>query len=706
MASGKKKTADEAQLSFDIGSAGGAGSGAKENADAGGDKLARMKGLVELLNEARRAYYQEDREIMPNIEYDRLEQELIALEKETGTTLSNSPTVNVGYQILSDLPKEAHPTRILSLDKTKDRDALSEWLGTQRGVLSWKLDGLTVVLTYEGGRLAKAVTRGNGDIGEVITENARMFANLPAAIPFTGRLVIRGEALITYSDFEAINRSIGDSDAKYKNPRNLCSGSVRQLNTRITKERNVRFFAFSMGEAEGKTFRYRHEQLDWLAALGFDVVERHIVKNIPGSLESDEPGVMTVLGGIHWFEERIAGNDCPSDGLVLLMDDIAYGESLGNTVKFPRDAIAFKWADEKAETTLLDVEWSASRTGLINPIAVFEPVELEGTTVSRASVHNVNILRELKLGIGDTVTVYKANMIIPQIAENLTGSGTVRVPDTCPVCGGRTLLKSDNGVEALYCVNDNCPAKHLKSFAHFVSRDAMNVDGLSEATLEKLVGLGLIKEFADIFRIDRFRDEIVQMEGFGEKSFANLVDAVRNAAANADCVRLLYSLGIPGIGLANAKMIARRCGYDWQKMQALTAEELTEIDGVGDVLAGNYTAYFADPASAAAVADILKEITLPEPAAPADPAGEAPLPLAGLTFVITGSLNGFANRNELRDLIEQLGGKVSGSVSAKTSYLINNDNMSSSTKNKTARSLGVPVITEEEFNAMVGRSAE
>lgn len=637
-----------------------------------------MKARVARLNEAAAAYYRDSREIISNLEYDRLYDELTALEAETGIILAQSPTRRVGYEILDSLPKESHASRLLSLDKTKDESALAEWLGDHRGLLSWKLDGLTIVLTYTRGQLAKAVTRGNGEVGEVITSNARTFANLPHRIPYEGELVLRGEALITYSNFQEINSRIPELDAKYKNPRNLCSGTVRQLNSRITAERGVMFFAFALVSAGSMEFRYRQEQMAWLAGQGFDVVETVAVER------------ESLPRAIRVFEDKIAGSDLPTDGLVLSYDDIAYGRSLGETSKFPRDAIAFKWRDEIRETRLIEVEWSPSRTGLINPIAVFEPVELEGTTVTRASVHNISILEELKLGIGDVIRVYKANMIIPQISENLAGSGPVPLPEACPVCGGATQIKDENGVRTLYCTNPACPAKHIKSFAHMASRDALNIEGLSEATIEKFVGAGFLREPADFFRLSRYREAITTMEGFGEKSYANLMESIEKARQTTPA-RLLYSLGISGVGLANAKLIARNGGNDIDRIRSLGREELQDMEGVGPVMADSFTAYFADSENQGKLYKLLMELRLE---APGEPQGQS---LAGLTFVITGSLQSFENREALKEAIEARGGKTAGSVSARTSYLINNDTGSSSAKNKAARELGVPVISEQDF---------
>lgn len=646
------------------------------------EKIQQMKQLVQKLNEAAKAYYQENREIMPNIEYDRLYDELVALEQETGIVLSDSPTIRVGYELLSNLPKEAHESPMLSLDKTKDVSILRQWLGEKKGLLFWKLDGLTIVLTYSGGSLLKAVTRGNGEVGEVITNNVRVFRNIPLSIPYRGNLVLRGEAVIRYSDFEKINREIPDVEARYKNPRNLCSGTVRQLNNRITAERSVYFYAFSLVKAEGVDFHNsRAEQMEWLKNQGFDITQHREV--FAGSLEDM----------VRRFTAEIEKNDLPADGLVLSFDDIAYGQSLGRTAKFPKDSIAFKWQDEIRETKLIGIEWSASRTGLINPIAVFEPVELEGTTVKRASVHNISVMEGLQLGVGDTICVYKANMIIPQISENKTRSGKITIPDRCPVCGGETRIRMENGVRTLHCINEDCLAKQIKSFTHFVSRDAMGIDGLSEATLEKFIAGGLIREYADIFRLERYRDEIVQMEGFGEKSFQKLKDAI-DKARRTNAVRLLYSLGIPNIGLSNAKLICREFNNNWNDIMNASPDHLLQITGIGDVMVSEYTRFFSSIKNRAIIDDLLKEIQLEKPQT-----NHADRIFDGIRFVITGSVEHFKNRNELKESIESRGGKVTDSVSDKTNYLINNDKASGSTKNKKAKELGVPIISEKQFIA-------
>ena len=650
------------------------------------NSLQRMKELVEKLDQAAKAYYQEDREIMSNQEYDSLYDQLEQLEKETGTVLTNSPTVRVGYEAVNELPKEEHPSPMLSLDKTKDREVLRGFIGNHKCLLSWKLDGLTIVLTYEGGELVKAVTRGNGEIGEVITNNARVFSNVPLRIPYQGQLILRGEAIIKYSDFARINEEIEDVDAKYKNPRNLCSGSVRQLNNEITAKRSVNFEAFMLVRAVNPEVDFhnsREQQFLWMKEQGFDVVE---YKKVTG---------VQVPETVQWFSEAIVHNDFPSDGLVATYDDIAYGQSLGRTAKFPRDSYAFKWKDELRETVLEKIEWSPSRTGLINPVAVFEPVELEGTTVSRASVHNISIMEGLELGAGDRITVYKANMIIPQIADDLTRSGVRDIPKICPVCGGKTEIRSLNDVKSLYCTNPECQAKKIKSFDLFVSRDALNIDGLSEMTLEKFIAAGFIHEFDDIFHLDRHRDAIVTMEGFGEKSYENLIEAAKTAS-HTTLPRLIFGLGIAGIGLANAKVICRHFDFDLDAMRKADAEELCAIDGIGGVLADAWVTYFKNDKNNEILDHLLADLTF------ANEARSEEQTLAGKTFVITGSVEHFANRKELQEKIESLGGKASGSVSAKTKYLINNDVTSNSSKNKKARELGIPILSEADFLKMIG----
>ena len=643
------------------------------------DKKKRIKELVEILNKAAKSYYVDAVEIMPNIEYDKLYDELLELEKETNVVLSNSPTQNVGYEIAGELPKKAHESPMLSLDKTKSVEDLREWLGDNKALLSWKMDGLTIVLTYRDGELVEAVTRGNGTIGEVITNNAKNFQNIPLKIEFKGELILRGEAIIKYSDFKRINDAIEDATAKYKNPRNLCSGSVRQLNPAITKSRMVYCNIFNVVKADGIDFENsKAKQFEWAKNEGFDVVEYKFTDS------------KSIADDIAEFESKIESNDIPSDGLVLLLDDIALGERLGSTSKFPRNAIAFKWSDERQVTKLKYIEWSPSRTGLINPVAVFEPVELEGTTVSRASLHNVSIFEDLMLGVGDEISVYKANMIIPQVYENLTKSNTEKVPDTCPACGSHATIKQDNESKVLLCTNPDCQIKHIKQYALMASRDALNIDGLSESTLEKFLSKGFIKNDSDIFKLDRYKDEIVNMEGFGKRSYEKLMAALEEAK-HTNVARFLYSLGINGIGSANAKMIAKYFDNDIDKIITAGKDELLEIEGIGEVLANSIVEFFKDSKNIENVKS-LREILIFEAE---ESAGSDSF--AGKVFVITGSLEHFTNRNELKELIENNGGKVSGSVSSKTNFLINNDTASNSSKNKKAKELGVEIISEEDF---------
>ncbi len=671
---------------------------------------------------ALKAYEEENREIISNREYDELYDRLIILEEETGTILANSPTQRAGYEVVSDLPKFRHDAPMLSLDKTKDAGALADWLGDMEGMLSWKMDGLTVVLTYRNGELFRAVTRGNGEVGEVVTNNAKTFVNLPKKIADRRELVLRGEAVILYSDFEEINRKIPEESAKYKNPRNLCSGAVRQLNSKITAERNVNFFAFSLihirelaangaGEVESEIaepeiqeqiyaseemdgYATREEQMTYLSALGFEVVES---KKVTGS---------SIAETVKTFSAKIADNDFPSDGLVLTFNDIAYGRSLGRTSKFPRHSIAFKWADEIMETTLLEIEWSASRTGLINPVAIFEPVELEGTTVSRASLHNISIIEGLQLGLNDRITVYKANMIIPQLADNLTRSNQLVIPKCCPVCEQDTVIVQENDVKVLKCKNPECPAKKIKSFAHFAARDAMNIDGLSEATIEKLIDLHYLHTLTDLFHLEQFMKEIEEeskrktdkkeeFKGFGVKSFQNLIDAVETARTTT-VAKLIYSLGVANIGLSNAKLISKHYNNKLDEIMNCKAEDLLTIDGIGGVIADSLVAFFAEEKNRKLVEELSAEMTFLEESTTSNST------LEGKVFVITGSVEHFANRDELKDFIEKHGGKTTGSVTSKTHYLINNDTASGSSKNKKAKELGIPILSEEDFLVLVG----
>ncbi len=640
----------------------------------------RIKELISLLNEASRAYYQQDSEIMSNQEYDRLYDELVDLEKESGMIQANSPTQRVGYTVLSNLKKIKHDSPILSLDKTKETGKLKSFLRENTGILSWKLDGLTIVLTYENGVLIQAITRGSGEIGEDVTHNAKVFANLPLQIAFKGNLVLRGEGVISYSEFKRINEELSEEEA-YKNPRNLCSGTVRQLNSEIAAKRRVHFFAFTLVSAEETELSdSKGENLKWLKALGFDVVEHSLVE------------AETVEGEVEWFRSHIRENDIPSDGLVLTFDSIAYSNSLGRTSKFPKDSIAFKWADEMAETTLREIEWNTSRTGLMNPIAIFDPVELEGSTVSRASVHNVSILRELKLGIGDKIRVYKANMIIPQIAENLTGSDTAAIPKQCFVCGGETELRKQRDGEALYCTNPECLAQRIQRLTHFVSRDAMNMEGLSEETIKKFLERGFIHQYPDFFRLQEHENEMKSMEGFGEKSYENLMESIEKAK-NVELPNFIYALGINQVGLRNAKLLCNKFNYNLEQIKGSTEEELLEIDGFGEVIAHSISQYFHGEEHLALLEQAVEHLRFQLP----DSKEIKDSLVKGLTFVVTGDLTRFSNRKVLAEAIEAQGGKVTGSVTKKTHYLINNDVYSSSSKNGKAKELAIPIISEEMF---------
>ena len=655
------------------------------------DKRKRIEELVELLNQAGKAYYQEGKEIISNLEYDKAYDELVRLEEETGIVLSASPTQNVGYSVATALPKEEHASPMLSLDKTKSVETLQSFLGEQKGILSWKLDGLTVVMTYEKGELVKAVTRGNGRIGEIVTENAKRFRNLPLRIPFKGRLVLRGEALIRYSDFAKINEEIPEEGAKYKNPRNLCSGSVRQLDPKITWERRVYFFPFTLVSVEEgedgasresgglPDFHNSHEaEFEFLEQQGFQVVGRRTVnkEELPGAVSD--------------FSEQVKKNDFPSDGLVLLMDDISYGKSLGTTAKFPRNALAFKWEDEEEKTILREVEWSPSRTGLINPVAIFDPVELEGTVVSRASLHNISYLEDLKLGIGDEITVYKANMIIPQIGENLTKSGQLPIPEHCPACHEETKIVQDKEAKMLYCENPHCPAKRIKQFALFVSRDALNIEGLSEMTLEKFIGKGFIQELPDLFSLKEHKEEIIAMEGFGQKSYDKLMENAEKARETS-LARLLYGLGIGGIGASNARVLSEAFHDDAEALSRAELSEVVSIKGIGPILGESIVRYFKEEENCRLFRKLLSILHLHKEEKAENTA------LSGKVFVITGSLNHFQNRKELEEEIRKAGASTASSVSKNTSYLINNDKNSTSSKNKKAQELGIPILSEEDF---------
>ena len=644
-------------------------------------KLNRMKELIEILNNASRLYYQYSTPIMTDFEYDKLYDELEKLEKETNTILSNSPTQNVEPEAIDSLVKVEHPAPMLSLSKTKSISELASFLGNQEGLLSWKLDGLTIVLTYKDGKLSSGVTRGNGIIGEVVTENVKKFKNIPLTIPYKGTLVVRGEAVIKYSDFNKMNEELDDDSSQYKNPRNLCSGSVRQLDSKVTAKRNVNCIIFALIESE-KKFKLKSEEFEWLKSLGFDVVEYHKVTS--NNIEEQ----------VLYFKNKINEYDIPSDGLVLLYNDIEYGKQLGTTAKYPKNAIAFKWQDETAETKLIDVDWLVSRTGLINPVAVFEPVELEGTIVSRASLHNVSILQGLSLGIGDTILVYKANMIIPQIADNLTQSNSLAIPNKCPVCNHEAKIISSNDVKYLYCMNDFCPAKLVKRLSQFTSRNAMNIEGLSDAIINKLADEGLIKTYADIYNLKRYKNDIISFEGFGEKSYDNLINSIEKSR-NVKLANFIFALGIPDIGLSRAKLICKNYSNDINKIRNLTFEELSKIDGIGEIIAKGWIDTFNNNDFIKELELLLKEVNF------TDTSIDNNQPLKDLIFVITGSVNNFTNRDELVEYIESYGGKVVKAISNNVNYLINNDITSTSTKNTKAKELGIKIISENDLMSMI-----
>lgn len=646
------------------------------------DKITRMKELINILNKASELYYQKNTIMMTDYEYDHLYDELVELEKETNMTLSNSPTINVEPEISSSLKQVEHPSPMLSLAKTKKVSELENFLGDKEGLLSWKLDGLTIVLTYEDGKLISGVTRGTGIIGELVTENVKQFKNVPLTIPYKGRLVLRGEAIIKYSDFNRMNEELGDGSSQYKNPRNLCSGSVRQLDSSITAKRCVNCIIFALIESSTKISNLKSECFDWLKNQGFEVVEHYkVTKN-------------TVKEQVLMFKEKVKEYDIPSDGLVITYDDIAYGNSLGTTAKFPKHSLAFKWKDETVATTLRKVDWLVSRTGLINPVAVFDPVELEGTIVSRASVHNVSILEGLKLGIGDTIMVYKANMIIPQIASNSTQSGNLEIPDRCPVCGSKASIISNSDVKYLYCMNDFCKAKLIKRLSLFVSRNAMNIDGISDMILNKLITEKIVNNYKDLYHLDRYKDKIIAFDGFGEKSYNNMINSIEKSR-HVKLANFIYALGIPDIGFSRAKLICNHFNNDFNKISNLTYEELSNISGVGDVIAKEWIDTFSNPDFIEELKELKEEIDIPKASTNSNK------DLDGLTFVITGSLNKFTNRDTMIEFIEEHGGKVVTSISSKVNYLINNDITSTSTKNNKAKELGISIIDEDKFLELI-----
>jgi DNA ligase (NAD+) len=653
------------------------------------DKNQRMQELIEKLNEASKAYYGSGKEIMSNFEWDRLYDELVQLEGETGIVMANSPTVNVGElnAVLSGFEKVRHEISVKSLDKTKDVDTLAAFIGGCPGIMSWKLDGLTIVLTYDNGELVKAVTRGKNGIGELITANARHFAGVPSVIPYKGRLNVRGEALISYADFEKVNASLPEGEEPYKNPRNLAAGSVRQLDSAEVKNRKVQLIVFASDHMEDT----HAKEFMWLQNMGFNVVSHIVVKDgsqVPVSVET--------------FRSFMSDNPVPTDGLVLQFNETEYGRSLGETDKFPRDAIAFKWQDEEKETVVKEIFWSPARTGQITPVAVFEPVELEGTTVERASVHNVGILEQLSITPGDTITVYKANMIIPQVSGNNTMLGKAVIPETCPACGGRTEIRiGRDGSRQLYCTNQECSAKHVGRFVHAVKQDALNIVGMSEKTLEDLIDNGYLHTLADLFRLKEHAYPISQMEGYGRKSVDNMLNAVE-AARHTDLQRLIYACGINLVGRTASRAICAYFGYDVVKTLNASFDELKSIEGIGDEIAGSYVEWFQNPANQEMFEDLLSEADLIVPQAPAvKEVAEGKPGIRGRVIVITGDVYQFDNRSAFKAWVEAHGGKVTGSVSRNTDYLVTNTPNSGTTKNKKAQELGVEIITEQQIIDMV-----
>lgn len=661
---------------------------AQKSISNGDDKASRMKQLVAKLNEARRVYEQGTDEIMSNLEYDRLYDELLKLEQELGTYLPNSPTHNVGYEVVSALQKEKHETPMLSLDKTKSTDAIKSFIGNKKCIASWKMDGLTVVLTYNNGKLDKAVTRGNGEIGEIVTHNARTFKNLPKEIEFKGKLVLRGEAIITYTDFNKINSSLGSGVENYKNPRNLCSGSVRQLDSSIANNRSIRWFAFELVSADGKSPNSVEQSFEWLKRQGFQTVEYMVI---------NQSNFLSVMS---YFSSKVSKIDIPSDGLVFTYDDVAYGKSLGRTSKFPRHSMAFKWQDDEAESRLINIEWQVGKTGIITPVAIFEPVDIEGSTVSKASLHNLSILMET-LGRpykGEKIRVFKANMIIPQIScgeklqPNQINAIRISIPDQCPCCGGETEVQIDpkSGVQTLWCSNIDCPAKGSRLFKHFVSRDAMNIDGISDATLNRFIEEGLISTFADIYRLSDHMEKIVNMDGFGYKSYENMINSI-NKSRKVKPANLINALSIPNVGLATAKLICRNFGNDIEKVVAASYSEIDSINGVGDVIASNFVNYFNNKENVDNFIDLYRQLVIEQEKISTNTS------MNGVVICVTGDVYIFPNRRAIKDLVENLGGKLTGSVSRSTSYLVTNDTTSGSRKNKAAQEYGIQILTEKQF---------
>ncbi len=646
------------------------------------DYKSRCKELVRRLNEASEAYYNGGEEIMSNYEWDAMFDELLSLEAETGYALPDSPTQNTGYEE-NNGEREAHEFPALSLAKTKQVSELIKWAEEREVWLSWKLDGLTLVLTYDGGKLTRILTRGNGVTGTNITYLKNSIKGFPLKIKYKGHLVVRGEAVISYSDFALINDTIEDDDEKYANPRNLASGTLSLDDAEKVKERRVRFHAFTLVHLEDNIVSWG-ERMEFLEKEGFMVVDRE---------KTDAAGIADVVE--RWTKRVENGEmDLPVDGLVICYDDTDYAASGSVTGHHAAKAgYAFKWQDVSAFSELLYVEWSCAAS-TISPVAVFTPVQLEGTTVSRASLCNISEME--RLGIGETCTleVIKANKIIPKCIAVKEASGTFTVPEKCPVCGAQTEIRTSpkSKTRTLHCTNPDCSAKHVKKFTRFVSKTGMDIDGLSIQTMLKFMNEGFLKEFQDIYHLSEHAEEIRQMEGFGEKSCENMMKAIEKSR-QANPVNFIYALCIPMMGIDAGKKIIANGGFEGFLERLEQKKGFEDIDGIGPEKSGSALLWYENDKNRRSLEALLKEVTIEKTAEKPDTGGKC----AGLTFVITGEVHHYKNRDEFKAYVEASGGKVTGSVTSKTSYLVNNDTASASSKNRKAKELGIPIISEEEF---------
>lgn len=654
-----------------------------------------IKHLVNELNKYRNAYYNENKSLISDREYDAMFDRLQALEDETGIILSNSPTKTVGFESVSKLNKVKHNHPLLSLGKTTDLKEFEDYFDNRSCILMGKLDGLTCSIIYQNGKFIRAESRGNGEVGEDITHNARMFINLPMEIPYDGELIIDGECIITRTDFDKINLR---ENTEYKNPRNLVSGTVRQLNNEVVKNRNVHFIAwklFSMINSNGESdLPSEHSDcFEFLEMAGFDVVPYRKYQKTGYSDKAIEIEIESL-------KEECNEKQIPIDGIVGMFNDISYGLSLGNTSHHPRHSLAFKFYQEDNETTLEDIEWSTSRTGLINPVAVFEPIEIDGTTVTRATLNNVSIIKELELGIGDTITVIKANQIIPKITQNLTRSGTYKLPTVCPCCGKEVEIRSDNGREMMYCINKRCPAILHDKIANFASREGMNIVGISDERLKSLMQHGYITSFRSLYDLSPYRSAIIKIPGWGESSFDNLIEAIEQSR-HCNLANVIVALGIPSIGKTAAKMLERhivemtRYNNNTNYLgsfinNAINDHDWSDVPGIGKPTSDAINTYVQE--NVREISDLAEELYVE-----VEEIKEKNNSLKGATFCITGKLIHFANRNALVEDIESNGGIVVSGVTAKTQFLITNDKTSGSSKNKAAEKYGTRIITEEEY---------